>query len=90
MKKHQKVAYTRNQLQPVENDEEAPPAEKVFQGRPPPNQYIVEKIIGKRLKDRRIEYKVKWKGYPLSEATWEPVNQLPKKVVEAYELTQLI
>ena len=38
--------------------------------------YQIEKIIGKRTKRGRKEYKVKWEGYPLSQCTWEPIENL--------------
>ncbi len=34
--------------------------------------YIVEKILKKRLNRNKIEYLVKWEGYPDWEVTWEP------------------
>jgi hypothetical protein len=34
--------------------------------------YIVEKILKKRRNRNRIEYLVKWEGYPDWETTWEP------------------
>ena len=33
--------------------------------------YSVEKITGKRIVDGCVEYSIKWKGYPMSENTWE-------------------
>lgn len=33
--------------------------------------YIVEKITGKRIVNGCVEYSIKWKGYPMSENTWE-------------------
>lgn len=37
----------------------------------PEREYIVEKITGKRIVDGCVEYSIKWKGYPMSENTWE-------------------
>mgnify|MGYP006190047963 FL=1 len=39
-------------------------------------EYYVEKVIKMRLKEGREEFLVKWIGYPLSEATWEPFENL--------------
>ena len=39
-------------------------------------EYEVEEIIEKKIKKGEISYKVKWKGYPLSESTWEPAKNL--------------
>ena len=51
--------------------------------RPPPDmiedepEYEVELILKhRRIKDQGIQYQVKWKGYPISEATWEPTSNL--------------
>ena len=34
--------------------------------------YEIEKIVGKRVRNGRTEYCVKWKGYAMRDATWEP------------------
>lgn len=34
--------------------------------------YAVEKVLGRRVEDGVIQYRVKWLGYPASENTWEP------------------
>lgn len=39
-------------------------------------EYIVEKIEGKRIVNGVTQYYLKWKGYPRSENTWEPVGHL--------------
>ena len=48
--------------------------------------YEVEKILDKRKNDGRVEYCIKWKGYALSEATWEPrwrlMQDCPKLIKE--------
>ena len=46
--------------------------------RPPPDLiegkevYEVESILRHRKQGRKYQYHVKWKGYPILEATWEP------------------
>merc|ERR1712238_14232 len=48
-----------------------------------------QKWKGKRKReDPRIEYLVKWRGYPASESTWEPAESLPStalQMVQAYD-----
>ncbi len=39
-------------------------------------EYYVEKVIKMNVKEGREEFLVKWIGYPLSEATWEPFENL--------------
>jgi hypothetical protein len=39
-------------------------------------EYEVEEILDSRLFRRHGQYLVKWKGYPLSEATWEPYENV--------------
>jgi hypothetical protein len=49
---------------------------------PPPvelstgEEYEVDRILDSRLRRGRLQYLVLWKGYPLSDATWEPVTHL--------------
>jgi hypothetical protein len=36
-------------------------------------EWLVERILDKRLfRNRQVQYLVKWKGYPMEEASWEP------------------
>lgn len=35
------------------------------------NEYEVEKVLDSRIRDGEREYFLKWKGYPMSECTWE-------------------
>ena len=49
---------------------------------PPPielstgEEYEVDKILDSRWHRRQLQYLVLWKGYPISEATWEPAQHL--------------
>src|SRR5271155_2785851 len=48
-------------------------------------EYEVETILDKRIIHKRLQYLIKWKGYPLYNATWEPLENLDnasKKVKE--------
>jgi len=51
----------------------------------------VDRILEKRLKAGKIEYKVKWLGFGEDDANWEPIDNLncPEKIAEfeANELT---
>lgn len=51
----------------------------------------VDRILEKRLKAGKIEYKVKWIGFGEDDATWEPIDKMkcPGKIAEfeAKELT---
>ena len=41
-----------------------------------PDEYLVERILDRRGTGRTREYRVKWRGYPIREATWEPRGPL--------------
>ena len=52
-----------------------------------PDIYTVGAILDRRGDDRGPQYKVLWEGFPLSDATWEPVANLSgaREAVAAFE-----
>uniref|UniRef100_A0A1A9US80 Chromo domain-containing protein n=1 Tax=Glossina austeni TaxID=7395 RepID=A0A1A9US80_GLOAU len=49
-------------------------------------EFYVERIEDKRINYGKVEYYLKWRGYPRSENTWEPVDNLNcPDLVAAYE-----
>jgi Chromo (CHRromatin Organisation MOdifier) domain len=39
-------------------------------------EYEAEEILDSRFVRSALKYLVRWKGYPISEATWEPTKHL--------------
>jgi len=85
LKKNQHVAYTRQQLQVVKNDEMDVSAKELGVKIPDDGEFAIKKLIDKRTRGNRTEYKVFWKGYPITDATWQYKSKIPKSFVEAYE-----
>ena len=63
--------------------------------RPPPvhvyenedGEFEVEDILGHRLQRRKLQFLIKWKGYPSYDATWEPESHLQcaKPILRKYK-----
>jgi hypothetical protein len=85
LKPHEHVAYTRNQLQVVEDNEIDVSAKELGVKIPSDGEYAISKLIDKRTRGNRTEYLVHWKGYPIGEATWEYRSKLPKSFIEKFE-----
>ena len=51
-------------------------------------EYEVENILDKRIMRKKPQYLVKWLGYLLHDATWEPLKNLANadKKVKEFEL----
>jgi hypothetical protein len=82
-------------LRPYIDSRAAFPDRVPYHARPPPvvqatdaePEWEVEAVLNKRTRGRRTSYLVKWKGYPLEEASWEPADHLANahKAIHAYE-----
>lgn len=53
----------------------------VFSEDDPDNTYIVENILAERwfAEEERTKYLVKWEGYPIERASWEPIEMFDDK-----------
>ncbi len=40
------------------------------------SKYLVEKLLESRIQDGKLEFRVKWEGFPLSDCTWEPLKHV--------------
>lgn len=52
--------------------------------------YEVERVLGSKMENGTLKYHVKWKGYEMSENTWEPIIHLlnAKQAIVEYEKTR--
>ena len=44
-------------------------------------EYVIEKIIDHGYQDEELVLRVKWYGYAIKDATWEPIEHLPRSAV---------
>ena len=42
------------------------------------DEYLIEKLIGRRIEKGTLQYKVKWQGYNQAHHTWEPASDLKR------------
>lgn len=48
-------------------------------------EYEIEYIFGERRRQNKIEYHVKYLGYPISDSTWETSKNISKPAIIEYE-----
>ena len=50
-------------------------------------EYLVEKIVNKKVREGKVFFLVKWENYPEMEYTWEPESKLEnlKELIKEYE-----
>ena len=75
-----KVLYTKNQLQVIPEDEEAPVGEIVLKGRlnNPETTYVINRILDKKKMKGKYYVLVSWKGFGPEYNSWEPLNEIKK------------
>jgi hypothetical protein len=76
---NKKVAYTRNQLQIVPENEKYP-SHHVIKHPEKLEKFKIQKIIDKKKEHGRIFYKIRWLGYDEADDTWESRSSLIKDV----------
>lgn len=75
-----KRAYTYQQLQTIDDGDD-----KVqdFRGA----KYVIEKLVGKKVQNKKTLYLVKWKGFDDSQNTWTEENNIKKSTLGAELIT---
>ena len=72
------ASYTKNQLQLVKNNEIKPSFEQI---RPEQDKlFIVDTIICKKVDNKKVFYKIHWRGFPNSYDSWEPEKSIIEDV----------
>jgi Chromo (CHRromatin Organisation MOdifier) domain len=51
---------------------------------PDDRQFLVERLVRKRVRGKRVQYLVKWQGYPENENTWEDEKDIHYDLIEIF------
>lgn len=73
-RKVEPIAYTKNELQVISNNESQPDGKLLVRGKP--TKFIIDKIIGDKIIKGQKMALVKWKGY--KDPTYESYDQIKK------------
>ncbi|XP_035450340.1 histone-lysine N-methyltransferase Su(var)3-9 isoform X1 [Spodoptera frugiperda] len=71
-----KRAKKRNLSFEIEEEASMPPPKKQKKNSQEPQEYIIEKILDFKYESGKEYFHIKWKGWPDSENTWEPIEHL--------------
>lgn len=83
-KKVEPIGYTKNQLQVVPKDEEYPSYE-LIRNPEKVTQFRVEKIVDSKKVRGKLQYKIRWAGYPPDQDTWEDAKKIKEDVPHIVE-----
>ena len=84
--KNERVAYTKNQLQIVNENEEDAPYNRVVRRTKKQELYIIKDILEHRKHENKDQYLIWWKGFPKETgSTWEYKNNIPKELIKMFE-----
>ena len=84
LKEHERVAYTSKQLQIVPDNEQDPSPITI---RTPnaKHEFAIKSLIDKRVNGNKISYLIRWKGYPIEDATWQFRSAIAKSFIDKFE-----
>lgn len=54
------------------------------------DEYVVEKVLAKRIRNKKPYYLIHWQGYGIGDRSWEPIENLQnaQEVISEFERTQ--
>ena len=63
-----------------EGEEDGP----THQERSATSEYVIDRIVDHGFQEEKLILKVRWYGYTIEDATWKPIEQLPRSAVVTY------
>ena len=56
-----------------------------FKDSPQDNIYVIETVLDKKVEKSKVYWNIKWLGFPVAEATWEPAGNIQPWILTYYE-----
>lgn len=82
--KYQEINHTKK----LDYDKVSSPGRNCNGPTHPPGEYYIECILERKVHGKSISYLVKWRDYPLEDATWEPYEHVRDcKALDDFEAT---